>query len=31
MGVIAYDAHFGGSIPRRATAALVRAETRRPP
>ena len=28
MGVIAYDAHFGGSIPRRATAALVRAETR---
>jgi GNAT superfamily N-acetyltransferase len=28
MGVIAYDARFGGSIPRPATAALVQAETR---
>jgi GNAT superfamily N-acetyltransferase len=26
MGVVGYDAHFGGSIPRPATAALVRAE-----
>jgi GNAT superfamily N-acetyltransferase len=26
MGVIQYDAHFGGSVPRPATAALVRAE-----
>ena len=26
MGVVRYDAHFGGSIPRPATAALVRAE-----
>jgi GNAT superfamily N-acetyltransferase len=28
MGVIGYDAHFGGSIPRPATPALVRAGTR---
>jgi GNAT superfamily N-acetyltransferase len=27
MGVVWYDAHFGGSIPRPATQALVRAET----
>jgi GNAT superfamily N-acetyltransferase len=27
LGVVRYDAHFGGSIPRPATAALVRAET----
>ena len=27
MGVVRYDAHFGGSIPRPATEALVRAET----
>ena len=27
MGVIRYDAHFGGSVPRPATEALVRAET----
>jgi len=27
MGVVRYDAHFGGSIPRPATGALVRAET----
>ena len=26
MGVVRYDAHFGGSVPRPATAALVRAE-----
>jgi hypothetical protein len=28
LGVVRYDAHFGGSIPRPATEALVRAETR---
>ena len=28
MGVVRYDAHFGGSIPRPATEALVRAEVR---
>jgi GNAT superfamily N-acetyltransferase len=27
MGVVRYDAHFGGSIPRPATGALVRADT----
>ncbi|HJZ24884.1 MAG TPA: hypothetical protein VJ370_01295, partial [Streptosporangiaceae bacterium] len=27
LGVVRYDAHFGGSIPRPATEALVRAET----
>ena len=27
MGVVRYDAHFGGSVPRPATEALVRAET----
>jgi GNAT superfamily N-acetyltransferase len=27
LGVVRYDAHFGGSVPRPATAALVRAET----
>jgi GNAT superfamily N-acetyltransferase len=27
MGVVRYDAHFGGSVPRPATAALVRAES----
>ena len=27
MGVIRYDAHFGGSVPRLATQALVRAES----
>ena len=28
MGVVRYDAHFGGSVPRPATEALVRAESR---